>query len=109
MGARQHVHQRRLAGAVAADQGDDLAGVQVDGDAVDGVDAAERHADVAQLDERRRHARSADVSARTRIATVTAFGSTAASSPLAHRAVSSLDRRRSHESTPTATTSTMPT
>ena len=51
--ARQRVHQRRLAGAVAADEADDLAGVEVDADAVDGVDAAEGHADVAQLDERR--------------------------------------------------------
>ena len=47
-------HQRRLAGAVAPDQADDLAGVEVDGDAVDGMDAAERHADVAHLDERDR-------------------------------------------------------
>ena len=53
MSAGERVDQRRLAGAVAADEGDDLAGVQVDRDAVDGVDAAERHADVAQLDERR--------------------------------------------------------
>ena len=46
--------QRRLAGAVAADEGDDLAGIEVDADAVDGVDAAEGHADVAHLDERGR-------------------------------------------------------
>ena len=52
VGARQGVHQRRLAGAVAADEGDHLARVQVDGDAVDGVDAAEGDTDVAQLDER---------------------------------------------------------
>ena len=52
VGARQRVHQRRLAGAVAADEGDDLTGVEVDADAVDGVDAAEGHADVAHLDER---------------------------------------------------------
>ena len=44
-------------------------GVEVDGDAVDGVDAAERHADVAHLDERdagaaRRRVRSSCASAR---------------------------------------------
>ena len=48
----ERVHQRRLAGAVATDEGDDLAGVQVDGDAVDGVDAAEGDTDVAHLDQR---------------------------------------------------------
>jgi hypothetical protein len=49
---RQRVHQRRLAGSVATDEGDHLAREQVDGHPVDGVDAAERDADVAQLDER---------------------------------------------------------
>ncbi len=49
---RQGVHQRGLAGTVAADEADDLARVQVDGDPVDGVQATERHTDVAQLDER---------------------------------------------------------
>ena len=53
MGARQDAHQRRLAGAVAADQPDDLAGIEVDRHVVDGVDAAERDTDVAHLDERR--------------------------------------------------------
>ena len=52
MGTGERVHERRLAGAVAADEGDHLAGVQVDGDAVDGVDAAEGDADVAHLHER---------------------------------------------------------
>ena len=33
-------------------QRDDLAGMEIDADAVDGVDTAERHADVAHLDER---------------------------------------------------------
>ena len=56
VGARQDAHQRRLAGAVAADQADDLAGLEVDGHLVDRVDAAERDADVAHLDERRREA-----------------------------------------------------
>jgi hypothetical protein len=41
-----------LAGPVAADQADHLAGVEVDADAVDRVHAPERHADVAHLDER---------------------------------------------------------
>ena len=50
--AREGVDQGRLAGAVPADQRDDLARVQVDRHAVDGVDAAEGHPDVAQLDER---------------------------------------------------------
>ena len=54
MRARQHAHQRALAGAVAADQSNHFARVQVDGDVVDGVHAAERHADIAQLDQRRR-------------------------------------------------------
>ena len=53
MRARERAHQRRLAGAVAADEADDLAGVEVDDDVVDGMDAAERDADVAHLDERR--------------------------------------------------------
>ena len=47
----QGADQGRLAGAVAADEADDFAGVQVDGHVVDGVQATERHADVAQLDE----------------------------------------------------------
>ena len=51
--ARERVHQRRLPGAVAADEGDDLTRVEIDADVVDGMDAAERHADVADLDERR--------------------------------------------------------
>ena len=49
---RQGVHQRRLAGAVAPDETDHLARVQVDGHPVDGVNAAEGDTDVAQLDER---------------------------------------------------------
>jgi hypothetical protein len=36
-----------------AEQADDLAGVEVDGDVVDGMDAAEADSDVAHLDERR--------------------------------------------------------
>ena len=57
MRAGERADQRGLAGAVAADEADDLAREQVDRDAVDGVDAAERDADVAHLDERdaRRH------------------------------------------------------
>ena len=97
MGARQHAHQRRLAGAVAADEGDHLAGVEVDADAVDGVDATERHADVAHLDERRRPPVAGVGHDRDRLAHAR------------HRATIHLDRRRSHESMPTATTSTIPT
>ena len=54
VGARQHAHQRGLAGAVAADEADDLARPQVDRDPVHGVHAAEGDPDVAHLDERRR-------------------------------------------------------
>ncbi len=53
MGSRQHAHQRRLAGTVAADEADDLARVQVDGHLAHGVDATECDVDVAHLDERR--------------------------------------------------------
>ena len=51
-GPREALHQCRLAGAVAADEAQDLAGVEVDGDVIDGVDAAEGDLDVAHLDER---------------------------------------------------------
>ena len=51
MSTRQCVHQRRLAGAVATDEGDDLARVEVDSHPVDGVQATERDADVAQFDD----------------------------------------------------------
>ena len=54
VGTGQDPHQGRLAGAVAADQADDLAGVEVHVHPVHGMDAAERDADVAHLDERRR-------------------------------------------------------
>src|SRR5206468_776766 len=50
--AGKHLHQRRFASAVVAEHGDDLAGVKIDADAVDGVDAAEGFPDVAQLRER---------------------------------------------------------
>ena len=53
VGARQHPHERRLAGAVAADEADDLPGVQIDRYVAHGVDAAEGDVDVAHLDERR--------------------------------------------------------
>ena len=56
MRTRQRVHQRRLASPVAANQADDLTRVEVDRHVVDCVDAAERHADVTQLDERRARA-----------------------------------------------------
>ena len=43
--AREHVDQRRLAGAVRADQAEDLAGAQLEVDAVDRLDALEVDAD----------------------------------------------------------------
>ena len=52
VGSCERVDERRLAGAVAADEGDDFTGIEVDADAVDGVDATERHTDVAHVDER---------------------------------------------------------
>ena len=52
MGTGERVDQRGLSGTVAADERDDLTRVQVDRDAVDGVEATEGHPDVAQLDER---------------------------------------------------------
>ena len=50
--AGEGLDQGGLAGPVAADEADDLARVEVDGDAVDRVHAAEGDADVAHLDER---------------------------------------------------------
>ena len=44
--------QGGLAGAVATDQGDHLAGVEVNGDIIDGVNATEGDAHVSQLDQR---------------------------------------------------------
>ena len=52
MGARQHPHEGRLAGAVVAHETDQLAGKEVDRHVADGVDAAEGDVDVAHLDER---------------------------------------------------------
>ena len=98
MGAREHAHQRRLAGAVATDEGDDLAGVEVDADAVDGVDAAEGHADVAHLDERDRPP-VAPVSVVLVTGSLTLVIVPPFTSPAA----------AAHESRPTAATSTMPT
>jgi hypothetical protein len=48
--ARQHLHQHRLAGAVVAEHADHFAGVEVDGDMVDGLDAAEGLHHVAHFD-----------------------------------------------------------
>ena len=58
MRAGEGPDERRLAGAVATDQADDLARKEIDRDAVDGMDATEGDADVAHVDEWRR-ARSA--------------------------------------------------
>ena len=52
VGAGQDLDQRRLAGAVVAEQPDHLAGVEIDAGVVDGLDAAERDREVAKLDER---------------------------------------------------------
>ncbi len=41
--AADRVHERRLAGAVGADEPDELVGVHVDADVVDGLVSAEAH------------------------------------------------------------------
>ena len=48
----QGLHQGRLAGAIAADESDDLAWIEVHAHAIDRVDAAVRHPDVTHLDQR---------------------------------------------------------
>ena len=53
MGARQHAHERRLAGAVAADKADHLSRIEVDADVADGVHPTEGDTDVPHLHERR--------------------------------------------------------
>ena len=57
VGAGEDLDQRRFSCAVMAEQADHLAGTQIDGDAVHGLDAAEGDGDVAHLDERRRFIR----------------------------------------------------
>ena len=52
VGAGQDLDQGRLAGAVMAEQADDLAGMEIDRHVVDRLDAAEGDGDVAHLDER---------------------------------------------------------
>ncbi len=52
MGTGERLDERGLAGAVAPDQRHHLAGEQIDGDAVHGMDATKGDADVAQLDQR---------------------------------------------------------
>jgi hypothetical protein len=49
--AVQHVEDRRLAGAVRADDREELAGGDVEGHAVEGLDAAEAELDVLDLEE----------------------------------------------------------
>ena len=111
VGAGERADQRRLAGAVAADEADDLAGVEVDGDAVDGVDAAERDEDVAHLDERhagaggRRPGAGRGCRDARRVARSRGHGGVDHHLLLAAHA----DRRRMKVSNPTATTSTTPT
>ena len=51
--AGEHLHQRRLAGAVLADDRVDLAGAQVEVDAVQHLDADEALADARHLEQRR--------------------------------------------------------
>ncbi len=50
--ARQHPHQRRLAGAVLAEERVDLAGLEIEVDPLQRAHAAERPRDVLQFDER---------------------------------------------------------
>ena len=50
--AADEVEDRALAGAVGADDGEDLALLHVEGDAVHGADAAERDRDVPRLEQR---------------------------------------------------------
>ena len=88
MRARKHAHEGRLARPVAADQADDLAGLQVDGDVAHGMDTAKGDIDVPHLDER-----SAPVNRRCRTGLI-----------CAHE-----PRLRLSVSRPTATISTMPT
>ena len=52
VGAGQDLDQRRLAGAVVAEQAHHLAGIEIDAGMVDGLDAAEGDRDVAHLDQR---------------------------------------------------------
>src|SRR3546814_19194700 len=53
IGAGQHLDERRLAGTVVAQHADHLARIEVDGDVVDRLDAAEALADAARTEERR--------------------------------------------------------
>ena len=52
VGAREHLDQRRLSGAVVAEQADHLAWKEIEACMVDGPDAAEGDGDVAHLDQR---------------------------------------------------------
>ena len=54
--AGEDLDQRRLAGAIVADQADDLAAVDVQVDAAERIDAAVGLRDVAQFDEALAHA-----------------------------------------------------
>ncbi len=49
--AGQHMHQRRFAGAVVADEADAFARGDVEADAVERADGAERLFDAVQVDE----------------------------------------------------------
>jgi hypothetical protein len=65
MGSRERADERGLARAVPADEPDDLPGIKVDADVVDGVDAAERDPDVAHLHEGRLRRRGAGLRCRS--------------------------------------------
>src|SRR5262249_4585374 len=58
IGARQDLHQRRLAGGVVADESEDLAGKEAQLDILQGLDGAEGLADAPHLHDRRSVARS---------------------------------------------------
>ena len=50
IGARQAFDQRRFARAVVAKKADNLTRIQIDGDMIDGLDAAEGDGDIAKFD-----------------------------------------------------------
>ena len=52
MRAGQDAHERRFTGAVAADESDDLSGMEIDRDIADGMHPTEGDVDVAHLDQR---------------------------------------------------------
>ncbi|MNU05276.1 hypothetical protein D3C72_2500140 [compost metagenome] len=55
MHARNHIDQRRFAGAVVTDQGDDLARLDREAEILDGDDAAKALADIVEGQDRLGH------------------------------------------------------